>query len=100
MKTLRAYIHPTVGVCAEQKINRNDQIVLANQYPHITSVLMRQLCVLYFFSQIYQCELEQVPEFGNFREWLLTFDLYRGKKADDFSDDESRIVGKFKVNNS
>ena len=47
--------------------------------------------------QIYQCELEQVPEFGNFREWLLTFDLYRGKKADDFSDDESRIVGKFKV---
>ncbi|KAF0293526.1 Otoferlin [Amphibalanus amphitrite] len=46
--------------------------------------------------QIYQCELEQVAEFGSFREWLLTFDLYRGKKADDFSDDESRIVGKFK----
>ena len=52
---------------------------------------------MYRWFQIYQCELEQVPEFGNFREWLLTFDLYRGKKADDFSDDESRIVGKFKV---
>ena len=47
--------------------------------------------------QIYPHELENVPEFNGFKEWLHTFELYRGKKTGDAEDDESRIVGKFKV---
>ena len=36
-------------------------------------------------------------EFSGFREWLHTFDLYRGKKTGDELEDEGRVVGKFKV---
>lgn len=36
-------------------------------------------------------------EFEEFKEWLLSFELYRGKKTGDDSEDESRIVGLFKV---
>ncbi|XP_042243483.1 otoferlin-like isoform X3 [Homarus americanus] len=39
-------------------------------------------------------ELE--TEFGGFREWLHTFELYRGKKTGDELEDEGRVVGKFK----
>ncbi|KAK8745031.1 hypothetical protein OTU49_000410, partial [Cherax quadricarinatus] len=39
-------------------------------------------------------ELE--TEFNGFREWLHTFDLYRGKKTGDELEDEGRVVGKFK----
>ena len=47
--------------------------------------------------QVYPGELEQQPEFNGFKEWLHTFELYRGKKTGDAEDDESRVVGKFKV---
>lgn len=40
-------------------------------------------------------ELE--AEFNGFREWLHTFELYRGKKTGDDIEDEARVVGKFKV---
>ncbi|GAB6022296.1 hypothetical protein CHUAL_006419 [Chamberlinius hualienensis] len=53
--------------------------------------------------KIYPNELESQAEFGYFREWLQTFELYRGKKTgnDEVTDnasncDENRIVGKFK----
>ncbi|XP_070555288.1 otoferlin-like isoform X9 [Ptychodera flava] len=46
---------------------------------------------------IYPGELEQVPEFNGFREWLHTFELYRGKNTGEGAEDnESRVVGKFK----
>ncbi|XP_013379026.1 otoferlin isoform X3 [Lingula anatina] len=45
---------------------------------------------------IYPCELEAVPEFSGFTDWLHTFELYRGKKTGDDADDESRVVGTFK----
>lgn len=48
--------------------------------------------------QVYPYELESVPEFNGFTDWLHTFDLYRGKNTGSADDDESRIVGKFKVN--
>lgn len=38
-----------------------------------------------------------MPEFDGFKEWLHTFELYRGKKTGDDSEDENRIVGAFKV---
>ena len=38
-----------------------------------------------------------MPEFNGFKEWLYTFELHRGKKTGDAEDDESRVVGKFKV---
>lgn len=47
--------------------------------------------------QIYTSELENQPEFNGFREWLLPFDLYRGKKTGDEEEDENRVVGTFKV---
>jgi len=50
-----------------------------------------------FLRQIYSNELEAQPDFNGFREWLHTFELFRGKKSGDVEDDDSRIVGKFKV---
>ena len=46
---------------------------------------------------MYPHELEAESEFNGFKEWLHTFELYRGKKTGDAEDDESRVVGKFKV---
>ena len=42
-------------------------------------------------------ELESQAEFEGFSEWLDTFELYRGKKSEEEFEDESRVVGKFKV---
>ena len=47
--------------------------------------------------KVYPNELESQQEFDGFSEWLQTFELYRGKQADEIFDDESRMVGKFKV---
>ncbi|KAH7976872.1 hypothetical protein HPB52_020818 [Rhipicephalus sanguineus] len=46
--------------------------------------------------KIYPTELENVPEFNGFREWLHTFELYRGKRSGDDLDDQNRVVGLFK----
>lgn len=46
--------------------------------------------------KIYPNELEAQLEFEQFKEWLHTFELYRGKKTGDETEDESRIVGSFK----
>lgn len=47
--------------------------------------------------QVYNKELES--EYGNFEDWLHTFNLYRGKAGDDDEHtlDDDRIVGRFKV---
>ena len=45
---------------------------------------------------IYPHELEAQPEYNYFKEWLLSFPLYRGKKTGDSAEDENRIVGFFK----
>ena len=50
--------------------------------------------------QVYDNELEAQSEFSGFTEWLHTFELLRGKKTGDAEDDESRVVGKFKVSTS
>lgn len=46
---------------------------------------------------MYNKELES--EYGNFEDWLHTFNLFRGKAGDDdeHSPDDERIVGRFKV---
>ncbi|GAB0097053.1 Otoferlin [Sergentomyia squamirostris] len=46
--------------------------------------------------QIYSNELESQIEFNNFKEWLHSFPLYRGKKTGDSTEDENRVVGFFK----
>ncbi|CAH1371731.1 unnamed protein product, partial [Tenebrio molitor] len=46
--------------------------------------------------KIFPTELEAKPDFGEFKEWLHTFELYRGKKTGDETEDESRVVGYFK----
>lgn len=45
---------------------------------------------------IYPNELEAQTEYNYFKEWLLSFPLYRGKKTGDSTEDENRIVGFFK----
>lgn len=57
---------------------------------------VRKHCSLVLF-QIYPHELEAVPEYDEFKEWLHSFELYRGKKTGDDSEDENRVVGVFKV---
>lgn len=52
---------------------------------------------MYFVFQIYPNELEAQTEFSAFKEWLSSFELYRGKKTGDDSEDENRVVGIFKV---
>ncbi|GFQ93142.1 otoferlin [Trichonephila clavata] len=47
--------------------------------------------------KIYSCELENVIDFGGFKEWLHSFELYRGKRTGDELEDQNRIVGVFKV---
>jgi otoferlin len=44
----------------------------------------------------YPHELEAQTEYNYFKEWLLSFPLYRGKKTGDSAEDENRIVGYFK----
>ena len=57
---------------------------------------MNRLSVLVLL-QVYNQELED--EYGNFEDWLHTFNLYRGKAGDDDERalDDDRIVGRFKV---
>ncbi|XP_069701783.1 otoferlin-like [Periplaneta americana] len=47
--------------------------------------------------KIYPSELEMQLEYNGFKEWLQTFELYRGKKTGDDLEDESRVVGTFKA---
>ncbi|XP_021379810.1 otoferlin-like isoform X8 [Mizuhopecten yessoensis] len=46
--------------------------------------------------KVFPCELESLNDFSNFKDWLHTFELYRGKKTGNDDTDESRVVGKFK----
>ncbi|CAG9763070.1 unnamed protein product [Ceutorhynchus assimilis] len=46
--------------------------------------------------KVYPTELEARLEFQEFKEWLHTFELYRGKKTGEESEDDNRIVGSFK----
>lgn len=50
-----------------------------------------------FFSllQLYNKELE--AEFGNFSDWVNTYELFRGKSGEEDGPTEERFVGKFKV---
>lgn len=41
-------------------------------------------------------ELESIADYNEFKDWLQTFPLYRGKKTSENSEDENRIVGFFK----
>ncbi|XP_014369899.2 otoferlin-like [Papilio machaon] len=47
-------------------------------------------------TKVYPHELEAVPEYEEFKEWLHSFELYRGKKTGDDTEDENRVVGAFK----
>ncbi|KAF5301719.1 hypothetical protein FQA39_LY10650 [Lamprigera yunnana] len=46
--------------------------------------------------KIYNTELEHIQEFNEFKDWLHSFELYRGKKTGDDCEDDNRIVGTFK----
>ncbi|KAK7100137.1 hypothetical protein V1264_023132 [Littorina saxatilis] len=46
--------------------------------------------------KVFPNELEGMPEYDGFHDWLHTFELYRGKNTGSDESDEGRIVGKFK----
>jgi len=46
--------------------------------------------------QVYETELEKVPEFKKFRDFCQSFKLSRGKNADEM---ETSVAGEFKVLN-
>lgn len=49
-----------------------------------------------FSSQVYDRELEEVPEFHGLTDFCSTFKLQRGKTEDE--EDDPTVVGEFKVN--
>uniref|UniRef100_A0A668A8F9 Otoferlin a n=1 Tax=Myripristis murdjan TaxID=586833 RepID=A0A668A8F9_9TELE len=57
---------------------------------------LMEVCHSVLFCAIHIYELES--EYGNFEDWLHTFNLYRGKAGDDDETalDDDRIVGRFK----
>ncbi|ESO89647.1 hypothetical protein LOTGIDRAFT_125029, partial [Lottia gigantea] len=55
-----------------------------------------EMMLNFHLFQVYPNELENQPEFEGFKDWLHTFELYRGKKSSMEESDENRIVGKFK----
>lgn len=71
----------------------------ANAAKFVSKLSPKQTCRKFSKTallKIYPNELEAQPEFEQFKEWLHTFELYRGKKTNDEPEDESRIVGSFK----
>ena len=50
--------------------------------------------IVCLWLQVYDCELEKTDSFGEFLDFCETFDLERGKDDDD---EESNIIGQFKV---
>ena len=60
-----------------------------------------KLCVLVYnsvmcvFCQVYEGELEEVPDFRGLTDFCKTFRLQRGKTEDE--DDDPSVVGEFKV---
>lgn len=52
---------------------------------------------MFLHTQIHPTELEARSEYESFKEWLNTFELYRGKKTGEDTEDDNRIVGLFKV---
>lgn len=63
---------------------------------HTTAATTKVDCKTVATCDIYINELEAQTEYNFFKEWLLTFPLYRGKKTGDSMEDENRIVGFFK----
>jgi len=58
-----------------------------------------EIVTLYWFNvdtflQVYETELEKVPEFKKFRDFCQSFKLTRGKNADEL---ETSLAGEFKV---
>jgi hypothetical protein len=53
-------------------------------------------CVL-IHKQIFDTELEKVPDFGGFTDFCRSFPLYRGKRTFDVNDERNRYAGSFKV---
>lgn len=47
--------------------------------------------------KIYHKELEKVPEFRGFNDFIATFPLYRGKTKSKDDEDDDGTVGEFKV---
>uniref|UniRef100_A0AAX7T108 C2 domain-containing protein n=1 Tax=Astatotilapia calliptera TaxID=8154 RepID=A0AAX7T108_ASTCA len=99
--TLRKFIYRG----ADKQANNWSTTVVTATYRHgLRKQVIPNLIYVFIYTlicvQVYPKELES--DFGNFEDWLHSFNLYRGKAGDDDDQnvtDEDRIVGKFKVRN-
>ena len=53
------------------------------------------VCMCVCLPQVYDCELEEVPDFCGLTDFCRTFKLQRGKTEDE--DEDPSVVGEFKV---
>lgn len=89
-------IAPTTKEAEKSKLGIKSSKIVAKLSPKHSKKLEETPKHNTALCQIYPCELENLPEYGHFKEWLLSFPLYRGKKTGDSTEDENRIVGFFK----
>jgi len=52
-------------------------------------------CMRDVYPQVYECGLEDVPEFKGLTDFCCTFKLYRGKNEN--GDTDPSVVGELKV---
>ncbi|XP_022646249.1 otoferlin-like isoform X4 [Varroa destructor] len=76
----------------QQKANTNKP----NSDERFHSERLRSLCDQYSTVKVHASELESVADYNGFVEWLESFQLLRGRRTGDESDDERRLVGIFK----
>lgn len=84
---------------------RVDELLVRRQHAgdnNVDQTLLTRFSVtaIWLTTQVYDKELE--CEYGDFEDWLHTFNLFRGKAGDDdeHAQDDDRIVGRFKVSSS
>uniref|UniRef100_A0A2H1W2N1 SFRICE_019747 n=1 Tax=Spodoptera frugiperda TaxID=7108 RepID=A0A2H1W2N1_SPOFR len=80
----------------ERDRDRNRRRQPTSPKPKVSPTLKKNEIPRSALAKIYPHELEAVPEYDEFKEWLHSFELYRGKKTGDDSEDENRVVGVFK----
>ncbi|XP_074657543.1 otoferlin-like [Tubulanus polymorphus] len=72
-----------------EEIGESDSLVLEDDTPKDDKAAIERI-------KYFPCELEEVPAFNHFEDWLRIFPLLRGKKTDDDEDEDERNVGVFK----
>jgi len=79
------------AIISSNKFRKTSNKSLSPKKMNNKSILTQQKII-----KIYPNELELCPQFEGFKEYLQSFELYRGKRYGNDSDDQSRLCGIFK----